>query len=301
MNAVIFPGQGAQYAGMGKSLYDNYPEAKNVFCLIDGILGFKLSEKCFNLQTGDLKDTAIQQLAILAVSLAAFEIFKKKNIKVSCLSGLSLGEYSCLYAGEVLSLEGVVNLVKERGVAMKEASSINPSTMFAVIGSSRERLEEISKKEEFYIANLNSPKQIVISLAQDNKEETRMKLESEGLRVVELVVSGGFHSPFMDPARKRLAGAVSEMDFKESVIPIVSNFTGVAHTKSTEVKENLLAQLVSPVLWEECVKLMVQDNINIFFEVGPSKILKGLVRKIAPSIKVINLEKQGDFESLIDN
>jgi len=298
MKAIIFPGQGAQYAGMGKSLYDNYPKAKDVFCSIDEILEFKLSDKCFNSQEDELKDTAIQQLAILSVSLAAFSIFNKRNTELGYLAGLSLGEYSCLHAGGVLSLEDTVTLVKERGIAMQEAARVNPSVMFAVIGSSREKLEKIAQEEGFYIANLNAPNQIVISLAQDNKEGIKKELENNNLRVIELGVSGGFHSPFMNSARKRLADVARGMNFKDSTIPIVSNFTAQSHTKSGEIKENLLAQLVSPVLWEKCVELMIQHNVDLFFEVGPSKILKGLIRKIAPSVKVVNLEKQGDFELL---
>ena len=167
MKAVIFPGQGAQYVGMGKSLHDNYPKAREIFDSIDKILGFDLSKKCFVASEEELKDTATQQLAILAVSLAAFRAFEDEGIKVDYLSGLSLGEYSCLYAAQALSLEDLVILVKERALAMQRAASMNPSTMFAVIGATREVLEERQAHDGFYLANINSAQQIVISLSCD--------------------------------------------------------------------------------------------------------------------------------------
>jgi len=295
MNAVIFPGQGAQYRGMGKSLYDNFPQAQNIFSSIDEILGFELSKKCFEAQNEELKDTSVQQLAILSVSLAAFEVFKTKNIKVGYLSGLSLGEYSCLYAGGALSLKDLTLLVKERAQAMQEAAKANSSAMFAVIGADRKLLEEKAKQESFYIANINSPKQIVISLAQSDKEKVKNFLESQAVKVIELEVSGGFHSPFMEPAKERLQRVIEGMSFIDAKIPIVSNFTACAHTKAKEIKNNLLQQLISPVLWNDCVDFMVKSGADLFFEIGPSQALKGLMKKINPQIKVLNIEKKEDF------
>ncbi len=296
MKAIIFPGQGAQYVGMGKSLYDNYPQAKEIFDSIDKILKKDLSKKCFNGSEEELKDTATQQLAILAVSLAAFEVFKSEDIKIDYLSGLSLGEYSCLYAAGALSLEELVILVRERALAMQKAASMNPSTMFAVIGASRQALEERQAKDGFYLANMNSAQQIVISLSLDNKEKVKNSLESSGFRVVELAVSGGFHSPFMEPAREQLKAVIQKMDFADAKVPIVSNFTARAHTDLDEIKNNLLNQLVSPVLWNDCVIFMAKQGVNSFFEVGPSKVLRGLMRKINPELKVTNIEKKEDFD-----
>lgn len=298
MQAVIFPGQGAQYVGMGRSLYGNFPQAKSIFSSVDKILGFSLSEKCFQGRESELKETSTQQLAILAVSLAAFEAFKEKEPKIDYLSGLSLGEYSCLYAAEVLSLEDLVVLVRERAKAMHRSATDNPSTMFAVIGLERETLEDIAEKENFYIANINSPQQIVVSLEKSKKAGISKALGAAGARVIELVVSGGFHSPFMNPAKEHLSSVVEGMKFSDAKVPIVSNFTAGSHTNAEEIKKNLLEQLTSPVLWNDCVGFMIKAGVDLFFEVGPSKVLRGLMRKIDREIKVINIGESQDLESL---
>jgi len=298
MEAVIFPGQGSQYVGMGKSLHEGFDKARQVFLSADKVLGFEISRKCFEATEDELRDTSIQQLTILVVSLAAYEVFKEKNIKVDYLSGLSLGEYSCLYAAGSLALEDLIILVRERAKAMQEAARQNPSTMFAVLGVEREVLEELAKTKKFYIANLNSPKQIVISLAKDDKEKIKEILESEGFKVIELAVSGGFHSPFMEPAKDYLASVIGKMRFSDAKIPIVSNFTAKAHTEPEQIKRNLLEQLTSPVLWKDCVEYMAEKGSESFFEVGPSRVLKGLIRKINPQIKVINIEKKEDLETI---
>ena len=300
MNSIIFPGQGAQFIGMGKNLYDNFSKAKDIFSLIDDILGFSLSKKCFSGQESELKDTATQQLAILAVSLIAFELIKDKNVSIDYLSGLSLGEYSCLYVSDVISLKDLVVLVRERGLAMQKAAIENPSTMFAVMNIEKDILDDIAKKEGFYISNLNSAKQTVVSLSIDDKDKIKNVLAGEGARVIELEVSGGFHSPFMNNAKDTLTKVIEAIVFKDAKIPIVSNFTGKAHTKNEEIKFNLLEQLVSPVLWKDCVEFMIAKGVNCFYEVGPSKVLKGLMRKINRDAKVINIETKEDIDKLLD-
>lgn len=298
MNAVIFPGQGAQYTGMGKSLYDNFSAAREIFSKVDRILGYELSKKCFFGQNEELKDTAVQQLAILTVSIAAYEVFKTKKIPVNYCSGLSLGEYSCLQAAGVLSLENLIVLVKERAQAMQKAASINASTMFAVIGADRKIIEQGNGKEGYYIANINSPQQIVVSLSIKDKEKVKTVLESLGAKVVELEVSGGFHSPFMMPAQEHFKKVIDNMEFKNALIPIVSNVTAKAYVSSAEIKNNLVAQLVAPVLWNDCIQFLAASGIDSFYEIGPSRILRGIIRKIDPALKVINIEKQEDIENL---
>jgi len=295
MKAVIFPGQGAQYVGMGKSLYENFPQAKSIFSSIDKILGFSLSQKCFQGQESELKETSTQQLAILAVSLAAFEVFKEKESEIDYLSGLSLGEYSCLYAAGVLNLEDLVVLVGERARAMQASAIANPSTMFAVIGLERKTLEDLAKKENFYIANINTAQQTVVSLEKSRKADIFKALEAAGARVIELVVSGGFHSPFMNSAKEHLASVIETMKFSDARLPIVSNFTARAHTNAEEIKKNLLEQLTSSVLWNDCVGFMIKAGVDLFFEVGPSKVLRGLIRKIDRQVKVINIGEKEDF------
>ena len=294
----MFPGQGAQYSGMGKDLYDNYPLAKEIFNSIDQALGFDLSKKCFFASDEELKSTEIQQLAILAVSLAAYGVYKEKKERIDYLSGLSLGEYSCLYVAEVISLSDLVILVRERARAMQRAAENSPSTMFAVIGAERKLLEEKAKKTEFYIANINSTNQIVISLAKTMRQEVKDVLGNDGLRAIELGVSGGFHSPFMEEARQHLSKVIEGIDFKEAKTPILSNFTAKAHTKVDELKNNLIQQLVAPVLWNDCINFMIDKGVDLFYEIGPSRVLKGLMRKISPKTEVINLEKKDDFDKI---
>ncbi len=298
MLAVIFPGQGTQYRGMGQSLYRDFPCARDIFSSVDSILEFSLSKKCFQGENWELKDTATQQLAILTVSLAAFEVFKQKNLKVDYLSGLSLGEYSCLYAAGVLSLENLVVLVRARAQAMQKAAQTNPSTMFAVIGLEPDLLEDVAKKEGFYIANINSPKQIVISLDKSKKDQIYKALEAQEAKVIELEVSGGFHSRFMNSAKEQLKEVIQGMEFSSAKIPIVSNFTALPHTKAAEIKQNLLEQLTSSVLWKGCVEFMIKSGVSSFFEIGPSKVLRGLIRKIDREVKVINIGESEDLVSL---
>jgi len=297
LNAIIFPGQGSQYQGMGKSLYDNFSQAKELFSYIDNCAGFSISEMCFEGKPEELKRTHHQQMAILAVSLVSYEIFKTKKVKFNFLSGLSLGEYTCLYPAGVLDLKNLIYLVKERSTAMEDASSVNPSSMFAVIGLDKDTLRAFSNGNGFYLANLNSNQQIAVSLAKDDRVKVKLFLESKGAKVIELDVGGGFHSVFMEPAKKHLAKVLESLEFNDANIPIVSNFTAKAHVNKSEIKRNLLEQLTSTVLWNDCVQLMANNAVSTFFEVGPSKILRGLIRKINPELKVVNIEKKEDLDN----
>lgn len=299
--AIIFPGQGAQYPKMGLSLHENFAKSKRIFDKVDEVSGINVSEAIFKGGPSELKDTSIQQLAILAVSLAAYEQGKDNFKNIDFLAGLSLGEYSCLYAGGVLSLEDVIILVKTRAQAMQKAAKKNPSSMLAVIGADSKNLESQSRNLKFYISNMNAPSQVVISVSNQDKDNVKSNFEKEGLRVIELNVSGGFHSPFMEPAREELKEVVDQLQFSDAKIPVVSNVTANEHLQAKQIKENLIKQLVSPVLWMDSVKYLAEKNVNCFYEVGPAKILKGILRKIDRSLKVINIETKEDLELITDN
>jgi len=298
MKAIVFPGQGTQYMGMGKDLYETFGPSKRIFDLIDETLGWKLSQVCFQGPKEKLKDASVQELAVLAVSLAAYEVFKGKDIEIDFLSGLSLGECTCLYPAGVLGLEETVFFVKERARLMEEAARNNPSCMFAIIGLGKEQIEQKSKGDGFYIANVNSPHQTVISCRREDKEKVKGLFKGLKAKTVELEVSGGFHSPFITSAREQFGKFVENLEFKRPKIPIVNNVTARAHTDEEEIKTNLIEQFTSPVLWQGCVEFMIQNGVRLFYEIGPSRILRKLIKKTAPEADTINIENKEDLDTL---
>ena len=170
--------------------------------------------------------------------------------------------------------------------------------MLAVIGLEREYLEEKSKEENFYLANINSPRQIVVSLKREDKERVASVLKDSGAKIVELQIGGGFHSPFMEEAKQQFGEVADNVEFKDAIVPILSNVTARAHTKGEEIKSNLIEQLTAPVLWQDCVEAMIKNGVDVFFEIGPSQILSRLIKRINPKVKVINIEKKEDFNKL---
>lgn len=295
--AIIFPGQGSQFTGMGKTLFDNSEKIKKLFGKADGVLDEKISGICFNGPEEKLRDTLFQQVAIYIVSVAAWEFLRDtKNLQPSFFAGLSLGEYTAVHASGMLSFEDTLLLVKSRGAFMEQAAKENPSTMLAALGVKAEDLKD-SMPSGSYIANLNSPGQIVVSVSKEKKQEAIDYLKGKGAKkVVELKVSGGFHSPFMKFAEDKLREKISGLEFNEPRKPIVSNVDAKPHTDIEEIKENLVKQLISSVLWQSSVEFMSAQGVNLFYEVGPSKVLKGLLRKINSSLKVLNYGEISDFK-----
>lgn len=295
-SAVLFPGQGAQYPGMGKDFFERYPRARKLFLKADALLQEEISKICFS-SPEVLKQTLYQQVAIFLVSVIIYEVVKDKDIlkKPRYFAGLSLGEYTSLYATGVLSFEDGLFLVKKRAEAMERAARNNPSCMLAVIGLPKTILEE-EEKNLYYIANINSPQQIVLSLSLEKLKEVQEFLKKKGAkRVVQLEVSGGFHSLFMKEAEEELRLAIEKLKFNPPHTPIVSNVDARPHTGIEEIKNNLIRQLTSPVKWLDSIEFLRREGITLFYEVGPSRVLKGILRKIEPSLEVVNFGKVEDL------
>ncbi len=304
----IFPGQGAQYVSMGFDLYEKYGSARDVFDRANSVLGFDLKKFCFEGPKEELTKTDISQPAILTVSIAALralqEIFNTKGISQyapGVLAGLSLGEYSALVAAGVISFEDAVRLVHKRGRFMQDAADKNKGTMASVMGISREILEGICKNTNVQIANLNCPGQIVISGLIDDINKAAESARAEGAsRVIVLDVSGPFHSRYMREAASRLEKEFENIIFSAPKIPVVANVTANYELGPEEIKKNLLEQVSGSVLWEDSVRLMVKDGIDTFIEIGPGTVLKGLLRRIDPNIKVYNIGKAQEIEEFIN-
>jgi len=303
MVAYIFPGQGAQYVGMGRDLYERSIEARRVFDTADKTLGFSLSKLCFEGPDDKLKRTDICQVAIFTVSCAALEAFKarittKDSYHPAYMSGLSLGEYTALPATETLGLEEVLRLVRRRGELMEEAAKENPGSMAAVLGLDVETVRKVCVYSGVEIANLNCPGQIVISGRRELVQKAKVKLEEAGAsKVIFLEVSGAFHCSLMKEASVKLAGEIEKYTFRIPKVPLVSNVTGRVQTSADEIKQNLVKQMYSSVLWESCIRFISAQGVKRFYEIGPGRTLKGILRKIDPSLEVINIERYGDIEN----
>lgn len=282
---------------MGFSLYEHFSCAREIFQKADQVLGFSLSEVCFHGPTEKLLDTYYQQLAICVVSIAAYEVFcsQKPEVSFRFTAGLSLGEYTALYASKVLSLDAVLRLVERRASAMQEVSRGQDSGMLAVVGVDQKDIQEQNNKL-FYIANLNCPGQVVVSLEKSKIDAAKAFFLSKNAKnIVELKVSGGFHAPFMKGAECLLGSAIGKTEFHDSQIPLVSNVDAKAYVHAEEIKKNLLIQLTHPVLWQMSIEYMVSQGIKSFYEIGPSRVLKGLLRKIDKELVVYNFEAKDDF------
>ncbi len=281
--AYVFPGQGAQFVGMGKDLYDNYPVAKGLFEKANEILGFRITDILFSGTEEELKKTKVTQPAIFLHSTIC-AIYLGEEFKPDMVAGHSLGEFSALVAAGALSFEDGLKLVSKRAMAMQAACQLEPSTMAAVLGLEDAKVVEILdtiKDETVIAANFNCPGQLVISGSIKGVERACELLKEAGARrALPLKVSGGFHSPFMEPAREELAKAIEETQIVAPRCPIYQNVTAKAVTDPKEIKQNLMAQLTAPVRWTESVQAMITDGASHFIEVGPGAVLQGLVKKI---------------------
>lgn len=288
MTAYIFPGQGAQFVGMGKDLYEGSENAKALFEKANGILGFRITDLMFAGTDEDLKQTRVTQPAIFLHSVILASTLGE-TFKPDMVAGHSLGEFSALVANKVLSFEDGLRLVFARAQAMQKACEKEPSTMAAILGLEDQKVEKICRSiDEIVVpANYNSPGQLVISGSIKGIEIACEKLKAAGARrALPLKVGGAFHSPLMEPARVELAEAINSTVFHEPICPIYQNATASRVTDPLKIKENLIAQLTAPVLWTQLVQRMIADGATHFIEVGPGNVLQGLILKIGKEITV---------------
>lgn len=292
MKAYIFPGQGAQFSGMGKDLYDTSSKAKELFHQADEILGFEISKTMFEGSADELKQTKVTQPAVFLHSTILAEVMGEK-FKPDMVAGHSLGEISALVANKTLNFSDGLKLVYQRALAMQKACEITPSTMAAVLGLDDEIVEKICEETEGIVvaANYNCPGQLVISGEVPAVERACEALKEAGARrALMLPVGGAFHSPLMEPAREELAAAIENTVFNKPICPIYQNVSTTAITDPKVIQKNLIAQLTAPVKWTQSIQNMIKDGATQFIEVGPGNVLQGLVKKIDRSAQVAKAE-----------
>ena len=291
MKAYVFPGQGAQFVGMGKDLYDNNPEAKELFEKANDILGFRITDLMFEGTEEDLKQTKVTQPAIFLHSVLLAKSLGDE-FKPDMVAGHSLGEFSALVAAGALSFEEGLKLVSKRAHAMQKACELRPSTMAAVLALPDDKVEALCAEVDDVVApaNYNCPGQVVISGTMEGIDAACEKMLAAGAkRAMKLKVGGAFHSPLMQPAQEELAEAIEAAEFHTPVCPVYQNVDGKPHTDPAEIKENLIRQLTAPVRWTYDVQAMVADGADEFIELGPGNVLQGLVKKIDRNVAVSGL------------
>ena len=294
MRAYVFPGQGAQFPGMGKDLYTNYPAAKELFDLADQVLGFSLSSIMFEGTAEELKETKVTQPAIFTMSVIMAKLLGA-DFKPDLVAGHSLGEFSALTAAGALSFENALILVSKRAMAMQKACEATPSTMAAILSLSDEQVEDICSSVDGIVvaANYNCPGQLVISGEITAIEKACEKATQAGARrAIILPVGGAFHSPLMEPAREELAAAISATVFNTPICPVVQNSVATAVQDPEEIKQNLIDQLTAPVKWTQSVQEMITLGATDYIECGPGKTLQGLIKKIdrSTTVRGVNFE-----------
>lgn len=294
MNAFVFPGQGAQFVGMGKDLYEKHPIAKQFFEKANDILGFRITDIMFDGTDEELKQTKVTQPAVFLHSVVS-ALCLGADFQPAMVAGHSLGELSALTAARALSFEDGLKLVYARAIAMQKACEAAPSTMAAIIALPDEKVEavcrEVSREEHIVVpANYNCPGQLVISGHIDAINEACTKLKEAGAkRALVLPVSGAFHSPLMQPAKEELEAAIAVTEFHKPICPVYQNVDGLPHTEPEEIKANLIAQLTASVLWTKEVTNMVADGATSFTECGPGKALQGMIAKICKGNDAVSI------------
>ena len=292
--AYVFPGQGAQTVGMGKDLYDSFDSVKTLFKQADEAVGFPLSKIFFEGPEEELRKTSNAQPALVAVSIACLRAAQEvggKNLPAPAfMAGHSLGEYTALAAANVLDFSTVVFLAKERGRLMYEAGMKTPGSMMAIIGLDETILAEVCKETNTVIANINSPGQLVISGATENIAKAGEMAKAKGAaRALSLQVSGAFHSPLMQPAVDGMTQILAKVTFKDPTVPIIANVTAKPLTSGNQIREELLKQLCSSVQWQRSVEFMTGQGVGKFIEIGPGKVLAGLIKRISRESEMVNI------------
>ncbi|MEK7353499.1 MAG: ACP S-malonyltransferase [Chloroflexota bacterium] len=301
--AYVFPGQGAQSVGMGRDIYDKFASAKALFKQADDVLGFPLSKLCFEGPEEELRLTINTQPALLTVSYiclkVAQEVSAGKLPAPAFLAGHSLGEYTALAAANVIDFTTAVYLARERGRLMHEAGLKEPGGMVAIIGLNEDELLEVCNQTDTQIANFNCPGQLIISGAMVNLPKAAEFAQAKGAsRVLPLQVSGAFHSPLMQPAREGLFQIIAGLPFRDPTVPIIANITAKPLTKAEEIKTELIEQLCNCVQWQRSVEYMIKNGVSTIYEIGPGKILNGLIKRIDKNIDIRNIGDIAAIKSL---
>jgi [acyl-carrier-protein] S-malonyltransferase len=291
MKAYVFPGQGSQFPGMAKDIYESNAKAKKLLDEANAILGFKITDIMFAGTADELKQTKVTQPAIFLHSVAL--ALSADEFTPNMVAGHSLGEFSALVANKALAFEDALKLVYKRAMAMQKACEINPSTMAAILGLDDQKVEEICAGVEGEIvvaANYNCPGQLVISGSNKGIEIACERMKAAGAkRALPLPVGGAFHSPLMEPAREELAKAIESTTFLQPICPVYQNVNASPSTSVFEIRKNLISQLTSPVRWTQSVQRMTADGAKTYIECGPGKVLQGLVKKISPEVEAVSL------------
>jgi [acyl-carrier-protein] S-malonyltransferase len=300
--AFIFPGQGSQYVGMAKDLYENSVEAKEMIRTAEEAIGVSLSHIMFNGPEDSLKQTDLTQPAIFVHSVVLTSIIR--TVEPDMVAGHSLGEYSALVSAKAVQFYDAVKLVRTRGKAMLQAGIEQPGTMAAIVGLMPQKLEQICTEASsigiVQCANYNSPGQIVISGSVEGVRTAMEICKKEGAKLVkELIVSGAFHSPLMNSAKEKLKMKLDITPFYDSKIPVYTNVTASPVNNKDQIKDLLLEQLSKPVRWEETIVNMINDGADEFYEIGPGKVLQGLVKRINPDVNVFSIDKYNDVERFL--